>query len=54
VVQLEGQIGVTCKLIRFDDGRVYLIPINESFQPTSHARGDLVWALRVIARVRPV
>jgi len=54
VVQLADQIGVTCKLIRFDDGRVHLIPINESFPPTSYARSDLVWALKVIARVRPV
>lgn len=54
VVQLADQIGVTCKLIRFDDDTVHLIPVNESFPPTRHARSDLLWALKVIARIRPV
>ena len=54
LVQLVDQIGVTCKLIRFDGDRIHLIPINESFPPTSHRQVELVWALKVIARVRPV
>ncbi|MFW6155264.1 MAG: S24 family peptidase [Planctomycetota bacterium] len=54
VVQLADQIGVTCKLIRFDGDRVHLIPINDTFPPTTHDLDDLQWALKVIARVRPM
>ena len=53
VVQLAGQIGVTCKLFRVEGDRVHLIPINESFSPTDHPLAELAWALAVIARVRP-
>ncbi|NLF32528.1 MAG: helix-turn-helix domain-containing protein [Planctomycetes bacterium] len=54
VVQLADQIGVTCKLVRFDGDRIHLIPINDAFPPTTHDMDDLQWALKVIARVRPV
>lgn len=54
VVQLAGQIGVTCKLFRIEADRLHLIPINENFPPTDHPLSDLRWALAVIARVRPV
>lgn len=54
VVQLSDQIGVTCKLYRRDDGDVHLIPINETFSPTVVSADEVVWALKVIARVRPV
>jgi len=54
VVQLVDQIGVTCKLFRSEGDRVHLIPINESFTPSTYPRRELVWALKVIARVRPV
>lgn len=53
VVQLADQIGVTCKLLRIEGDRVHLIPINEDFAPTEHPLGELAWALKVIARVRP-
>ncbi len=52
VVQLRNQIGVTCKLFYSDKKHVRLIPINEQFRPTKHPRKDLVWALRVLSRVR--
>jgi hypothetical protein len=54
VVQLVDQIGVTCKLFRGEGDKVHLIPINESFTPTAYPKTELVWALKVIARVRPV
>lgn len=54
VVQLVDQIGVTCKLFRSEGDRIHLIPINESFTPSVYARRELVWALKIIARVRPV
>ncbi len=53
VVQLADQIGVTCKLIRLEGDRVHLIPVNEAFAPTRYPLDKLVWALKVIARVRP-
>lgn len=52
VVQLRGQIGVTCKIYRAEGDSVHLIPINEKYPPTVHAAEDVVWALRVLARVR--
>ena len=52
VVQLAKQIGVTCKLYRRDDTDVHLIPINERFQPRTFPADQVVWALRVLARVR--
>ncbi len=53
VVQLKDQIGVTCKLYRRRAGRVHLVPINEQFVPQSFPDEQIVWALRVLARVRP-
>ncbi len=52
VVQLKGQIGVTCKIFRRQGDRVHLIPINEQFPPKSYPADDLAWALRVLSRVR--
>ncbi|MFP4054602.1 MAG: XRE family transcriptional regulator [Phycisphaerae bacterium] len=51
VVQLHGQIGVTCKLYREDGDEVHLISINEQFAPVSVSRDDVEWALRVVAKV---
>jgi len=53
VVQLIGQIGVTCKLYRRDGQTVHLVPINEELTAVSVPVGEVVWALRVLARVRP-
>ena len=57
VVQLERQIGVTCKLYRRvrEGGSdvVHLVPVNEQFAPQTLPADTVVWALRVLARVRP-
>lgn len=53
VVQLAGQIGVTCKVFRRAGDMVHLIPVNEQYAPQSFAAGDVVWARRVLARIRP-
>ena len=53
VVQLSGQIGVTCKVFRRAGDTVHLIPINEQYAPQSFPTGDVVWARKVLARVRP-
>lgn len=52
VVQLKRQIGVTCKLFRRSGHEVHLVPINEQFTPAVASAGDILWALRVLARVR--
>ncbi len=53
VIQLVGQIGVTCKLLRQTDELVHLIPINEQYAPQSFPAKNVIWSLRVLARVRP-
>ena len=52
VVQLKGQIGVTCKLFRAEGDQVHLIPINEIFPPVRYHHDQLDWALKVISRIR--
>jgi len=53
VIQLKQQIGVTCKLFRREGGLVHLVPINEQFSPTVVPVDQVVWTMRVLARVRP-
>ncbi len=52
VVQLRGQIGVTCKLYRREGDTVHLVPIHPEYEPAAVEAGDVLWALRVLARVR--
>ena len=52
VVQLTGQIGVTCKIFRRAARTVHLVPINEQYPPQAFPAEQLVWAQRVLARVR--
>ncbi|KPK79213.1 MAG: hypothetical protein AMJ81_13590 [Phycisphaerae bacterium SM23_33] len=51
VVQLQGQIGVTCKICRRQGDTVHLVPVNEQYPPQSFPAEKVVWALRVLARV---
>lgn len=52
VVQLDGQIGVTCKVFRRSGEAIHLIPVNEQYPPQNFPSKKLVWALRVLGRVR--
>ncbi len=52
VVQLDGQIGVTCKLFRRAGETVHLACVNEQYPPQSVPATALIWALRVLARIR--
>ncbi len=52
VVQLAGQIGVTCKIYRHVGDKVRLIPANTKYTTSVHAARDVVWALQVLARVQ--
>jgi len=52
VVQLAGQIGVTCKLYRQGENAVHLVPTNEHYDVATFPAEQVVWALRVLARVR--
>lgn len=53
VVQLEGAIGVTCKLFQADGEQVNLVAINENYPPAKHEMEKIEWALKVLARIRP-
>lgn len=53
VVQLEGQIGVTCKIYTLDGDDVHLAPINEQYPPQRFSGERVRWALKVLARIRP-
>ena len=52
VVQLRNQIGVTCKLYRQDADKVHLIPTNKQYEPQSFELSEVLWALRVLFRIR--
>lgn len=52
VVQLAGQIGVTCKIFRRQGKDVHLVPVNEQYPPAVFPAADLVWSARVLARIR--
>ena len=52
VVQLKGQVGVTCKLYRREGDKVHLIPANENMPAQSFEISQVEWALRVLFRVR--
>jgi len=52
VVQLDAQIGVTCKLFRRDGRTIHLVPINDELPPQTYPDNELIWALRVLARVQ--
>jgi transcriptional regulator with XRE-family HTH domain len=53
VVQLAGQIGVTCKLFRRQGQQVHLVALSEELSPQIFPAGQVAWALRVLCRVRP-
>ncbi len=52
IVQLAGQIGVVCKILRRVGKTVRLVPANEALATSVHAADEVAWALRVLARVR--
>ncbi len=52
VVQLEGAIGVTCKLYHQSGKKVHLVPINEQFPSTTSEASQIQWSLQVLARIR--
>ena len=53
LVQLDGQIGVTCKIFRQQGDTVHLVPVSEQYPPQAFAAERVRWARRVLARVRP-
>ena len=52
VVQLRGQMGVTCKIYRVENGEVHLIPANERFSSCVFEESEVVWALAVLWVIR--
>jgi SOS-response transcriptional repressor LexA len=52
VARQEGQIGVNCKIFQRTDTDVLLIPVNEAYSPQTVPIDKLLWAYRVLYRVR--
>jgi len=52
IISMAGAIGVTCKLIRTEDDRIHLVPINERYETKIIKSEDLLWALAVLCHVR--
>jgi len=52
VAKVRDQIGVTCKIVRFDGGQVHLVAGNENYETRVVERGQLIWALAVLGHVR--
>jgi len=52
VAKVKGQIGVTCKLVRFEQDAVHLIPVNEKYDTKIIPKQDLLWALAVLCHIR--
>lgn len=53
VIQLRRQIGVTCKIYRRQNDKVFLVPVNDAYPTLETQPEQVVWALRVLAKVRP-
>jgi SOS-response transcriptional repressor LexA/DNA-binding XRE family transcriptional regulator len=51
VIKLKGQIGVTCKLIRYNGDNVHIIPINENYETKIVPKSDVAWALSVLCKL---
>ena len=52
VAKLRDQIGVTCKIIRFDKGQVYLVAGNENYETRVVEQDQLIWALAVLGHIK--
>lgn len=52
VVQLANQIGVTCKIYRREGQTVHLVALSPKVAPVSVRGEEVIWALRVLARIR--
>ena len=52
VAKVRDQIGVTCKIIRFDKEQVHLVAGNENYETRVVERDQLIWALAVLGHVK--
>ena len=52
VAKIQGQIGVTCKIIRSSQGEVHLIPINEKYETKIVPQKEVLWALAVLCHIK--
>ena len=51
VIRIAGAIGVTCKLLRSEDDKVHLVPINEKYDAKIIKSQELLWALAVLCHI---
>jgi SOS-response transcriptional repressor LexA/DNA-binding XRE family transcriptional regulator len=52
VIKLRDQIGSSCKILRFDDDQVHLVAMHEGYEPKVYRQDQILWALRVLWRIR--
>jgi len=52
IISVAGAIGVTCKLLRTEDDKVHLVPINERYETKIIKSDELLWALAVLCHIR--
>jgi len=52
LVQLNGQIGSTCKIYRQQGDTVHLTPANEAYATTIHPADQVIWALQVLYKIK--
>ncbi|HPS54488.1 MAG TPA: LexA family transcriptional regulator [Sedimentisphaerales bacterium] len=52
VVKVRDQIGVTCKIVRFDQGQVHLIAGNKNYETRIIECEQLIWAIAVLGHVK--
>jgi len=52
VAKVRDQIGVTCKIIRFDKEQVHLVAGNENYETRVVEQEQLIWALAVLGHVK--
>ena len=52
IIKIKKQIGVTCKLVRYEDNSAHLIAINEKYPTKTINQQDILWSLSVLYHVR--
>jgi phage repressor protein C with HTH and peptisase S24 domain len=52
LVQVRGRVGITLKLVRREEGAVFLVPINETFETERLAAEQIEWMAPVLLAAR--
>ncbi len=52
IIKIKKQIGVTCKLVRYEDKSAHLIAINEKYPTKTINQQNILWSLGVLYHIR--